>query len=1009
MPPTACPSSAELTAFHRGEIAPVDGDRVTAHLEDCPACEAVLKNLDARQEDVTRILRRGRNLSVPHLPAAGPSAPMGPAAGDVIAGRYELVERLGEGGMGTVWRADQREPVKRPVAIKLVKPGMDSQQVLARFEAERQVLARMDHPHIARVFDAGVTADGRPYFALELVAGEVVTRFCDAHGLTLRQRLELFLPICRAIQHAHQKGVIHRDIKPNNVLVALVDGKPVPKVIDFGVAKAVGEPLTDRPPDTIAGTVVGTPEYMAPEQADPHPTDVDTRADVYALGGLLYELLTGFPPFSRTEFASAGLHELLRAVREVDPPRPSVRLSSADTRPGTPKQLAAAVRGDLDRVVMKALEKDRDRRYDSAGALARDIERFLADEPVEAARPSPGYRLRKFVRRHRRPIATAAAASVLLLAAAGVSTWLAVEAVRERNEKRQAVADLSDEQIRTNAALADLAAQQRETASALDRVTTAEASTKAAFLRAEEELTSRRAVQSFFLDTVIAAGRPTGQGVGLGRDVTLRRAVDAAAPRVGPIFHGRPLIEATIRVNLAETYLALGDADRAGEQYAAARRLRETGLGPTHRGTLEAAVGVAVAAGTAGRPLDAVRQLQAVVAASRAAHGPDDLTTLRAVGDLAGWSVAANRFADAVPLLEDLVPKFKAAIGPDAPDTLTAMVNLAEAYARDGSRPDADVRRRLAVELLEAVRRSRQETLGADHPQTLIVAGTLADAYVEAGRNAEAVALLEQVTPAREAVLGADHPDTLIAQTALGAVFLKLDRPQSAIPPLEKAVAAFAARPNPDHPEALNARANLAKAYGLAGRAKEAVDLLEGVLTARRRDPGPDHPRTLATALTLARQELRAKLPDRAMAHHAEFLAGYRRHFGADTPLYADALVWVAENLLADGQHAAAESHLTAALTVREARQGDEWVRFHTESLLGEALLGRGDHATAERRLTAAYSGLKARRESVPTEARSVLPEAADRLRRLYAALGKPAEADRWRVERDEVAAKPRP
>src|SRR5262252_6886141 len=340
--------------------------------------------------------------------------------GALLAGKYKLVEVIGEGGMGSVFMAQQTEPVKRAVAVKVIKAGMDSKVVLARFEAERQALALMDHPNIAKVLDAGTTDGGRPFFVMELVKGTPITRYCDEYKLTPRQRLELFVPVCQAIQHAHQKGIIHRDIKPSNVLVAPYDDRPVPKVIDFGVAKAAGPSLTDKTLLTGFGTIVGTPEYMSPEQASLNNLDIDTRSDVYALGVLLYELLTGTTPVDKMSLGQAALLEVLRIVREVEAPRPSAKLSSIDTLPsvaanrGTePARLSRLLKGELDWLVMKALEKDRARRYDTANALARDIQRYLADEVVEARPPSAAYRVSKFVRRHKGQVL---AASLVLLA-----------------------------------------------------------------------------------------------------------------------------------------------------------------------------------------------------------------------------------------------------------------------------------------------------------------------------------------------------------------------------------------------------------------------------------------------------------------------------------------------------------------------------------------------------------------------------------------------------------------
>src|SRR5688572_1012043 len=326
-----------------------------------------------------------------------------------VIGPYKLLQQIGEGGMGVVWMAEQTRPVQRKVALKVIKPGMDSRQVIARFEAERQALAMMDHVNIARVFDGGATDNGRPYFVMELVHGIPITKYCDDNHLTPRERLELFVPVCQAIQHAHQKGIIHRDIKPSNVMVTLYDGKPVPKVIDFGVAKATEQKLTERTLFTQYGTMVGTLEYMSPEQAEMSALGVDTRSDIYSLGVLLYELRTGSTPLTHKRLREAAYGEILRMIKEEEPPKPSVRLSDSGAalasisaqRHTEPAKLTRLVRGELDWIVMKTLEKDRNRRYESASGFALDVQRYLADEPVQACPPSASYRLRKFVRRNK--------------------------------------------------------------------------------------------------------------------------------------------------------------------------------------------------------------------------------------------------------------------------------------------------------------------------------------------------------------------------------------------------------------------------------------------------------------------------------------------------------------------------------------------------------------------------------------------------------------------------------
>src|SRR5262245_31522268 len=361
-----------------------------------------------------------------------------------VIGPYKLMEQIGEGGFGLVFVAEQQRPVYRRVALKVIKPGMDSRQVVARFEAERQALALMDHPNIARVFDAGATAAGRPYFVMELVNGVPINTFCDSDRLTTRERLALFVSVCSAVQHAHQKGVIHRDLKPSNVLVTSHDGTPVVKVIDFGVAKAIGQQLTEKTIYTQFTQMVGTPLYMSPEQAGQSGLDIDTRTDIYALGVLLYELLTGTTPFDEERLRAAGFDEMRRIIREEEPARPSTRISTLGqaavtvsvNRQTDPKRLSRLCRGELDWIVMKALEKDRNRRYESANGLAMDVQRYLADEPVLACPPSLTYRLRKFVRRHKGPVV---AASLVILALLGGIIGTTMGLLRAEQARRNAL------------------------------------------------------------------------------------------------------------------------------------------------------------------------------------------------------------------------------------------------------------------------------------------------------------------------------------------------------------------------------------------------------------------------------------------------------------------------------------------------------------------------------------------------------------------------------------------
>src|SRR5271166_6078225 len=417
---TEAPDRIE-SLFAAAVALPTPAERVALLDRECGGDQA----LRGRVEVLLRAHERAGHLLDRPVPAGpeqtGPYIPP-EQPGTVIAGRYKLLEEIGEGGMGTVWVAEQIQPVRRKVALKFIKAGMDTKSVLARFEAERQALAVMDHPNIAKVLDGGLTETGRPFFVMEYVKGVRITEYCDATRLSVPERLQLFAQVCQAVQHAHQKGIIHRDLKPSNILVAPYDDRPVPKVIDFGLAKAMHQSLTERTLHTAHETVLGTPLYMSPEQAQLNNLDVDTRTDIYSLGVLLYELLTGTTPLELQRCKEAAWEEMKRLVREEEPPRPSTRLSSSNTlaslaagRQIETARLTKLVRGELDWIVMKALEKDRTRRYETVNGLARDIQRYLSDEVVEARPPSAGYRLRKFVRRNKAQVTAAGLVFLALL------------------------------------------------------------------------------------------------------------------------------------------------------------------------------------------------------------------------------------------------------------------------------------------------------------------------------------------------------------------------------------------------------------------------------------------------------------------------------------------------------------------------------------------------------------------------------------------------------------------
>jgi serine/threonine protein kinase len=566
-------------------------------------------------------------------------------------GPYRLLEQIGEGGMGLVFMAEQERPVRRKVALKVLKPGLDTRQVVARFEAERQALALMDHPHIAKIHDAGTTESGRPYFVMELVRGVPITEFCDERRLTPRQRLEQFVLVCRAVQHAHQRGIIYRDLKPSNVLVTLHDTVAVPKVIDFGIAKATTERLTEQTLFTHFAQMVGTPLYMSPEQAEMNGLDVDTRSDVYALGVLLYELLTGTTPFESDTLKKVGYDEMRRIIREEEPPMPSRRLSTlsaerqstmSERRGVDCRQLGRLLRSDLDWVVTRALEKDRNRRYESASALAADVERYLADEPVEAGRPSNAYRLRKFVRRNRRLLAVTGLFALVLVVATAISTWQAVKA-REAQRK----SEVAESRATNGAAIA-------------------------------------QAVNDFLLGDLLGQvdSLPKfGNELSGFPDLTVREAMDRAAAKIGERFQDQPLIEAAIRTVIGQGYQSLGKHQLAVGQLEQAIKLRQAHLGSEHPDTLASTSSLAGAYMWAGRHSDAIALRQQILEYRKARLGPDHPETLDCVCALAEAYHLASRCEMSIPLLEQTLEKQRTVYGPTHPATVGTMQQLAWNYS----------------------------------------------------------------------------------------------------------------------------------------------------------------------------------------------------------------------------------------------------------------------------------------------------------------------------------------
>jgi eukaryotic-like serine/threonine-protein kinase len=732
----------------------------------------------------------------------------------VVADRYRLLEQIGEGGMGTVWVAEQREPLKRLVALKLIKPGMDSRQVLARFEAERQALAVMDHPNIAKVFDGGATDAGHPFFVMEYVNGAPITEYCDERQLSLPDRLQLFVQVCQAVQHAHQKGIIHRDLKPSNVLVCLYDETAVPKVIDFGLAKAMHQPLTEQTLYTAHGLVVGTPLYMSPEQAEFNNLDIDTRSDVYSLGVILYELLTGTTPLEKQRFKEQAWQEIVRLIKEEEPPRPSTKLSRSATLPTVaaqrslePTQLGRAIRGDLDWIVMKALEKERARRYDTAAGLARDIEHYLHDEPVEACPPSATYRLKKLVRRNK-GIFVAGTAVLLALVAGVVGTTLGLIEAR-RQERIAAAAAGEEKKAREAESLrAEAEATERKRAEVAEKLALERLGqvTKEKF-RADRSLEIARAVNAFMAHDILGQADPRVQAdanFAPDPDLKIRTAIDRAAKKVGSAFAGKPMIEAAIRRTIGDAYQGIGDYS------------------------------------------EAIAQLERAAELLEANGGPDDRNALATRSNLVGAYRDAGKIKEAITLGEKLRDAWTKVAGPDSNELLATLATLGLAYR-------AENRTTEAISTLERALEINLKKVDGRHQDVFLAQNDLALAYIAAGRQADAVRLAKQARDGFVELYGEEHPSTLNSKLALAQALRSDRKPAEAIAILEPLVESFAKAQGANHPVSLIAQHSLASAYVDAGRGNEAIAIGEKVHKLRRDILGADHPDTFAIQVTLAR------------------------------------------------------------------------------------------------------------------------------------------------------------
>jgi serine/threonine protein kinase/Flp pilus assembly protein TadD len=731
-------------------------------------------------------------------------------------GPYTILSLIGEGGMGSVYKAEQRTPIHRIVAVKVIKVGMDTHEVIARFESERQALAMMDHPNVAKVLDAGATDAGRPYFVMECVAGEPITVFADKRKLALRQRLELFTQACEAIQHAHQKAIIHRDLKPSNILVTEVDTKALVKVIDFGVAKAISHRLTERTLFTQTGQFVGTPEYMAPEQAEAMMLDVDTRADVYSLGVVLYELLSGALPFDPKSLRSGGYQEIQRIIREVDPPRPSTQLSKLGQKASTEvarlrqtplDSLARQLRSELEWIPLKAMRKDRGQRYASAREMAEDIENYLASRPLRAGPESTVYRARKFFRRNKRTVAASGAMLLLLIAGIVTTTYQAIRATRA--EQRA----LSEKQE---------AQRQRQKADV-----------------AAEDV---RAVNRFLTDDLLASASPE---VTRGREMTVREALDRAAAEVANTFKDRPLTEAAVRNSLASTYDQLGLSERALDHAQAALAIFRRERGADDEETIAAANGVGMLLAKLNRHGEAETLLRETYERSRRVLVDDHPTTIDCMISLATTLRMQERFAEAEPLYRQAVEADRRVHGPESLEVSKSLNNLAVLLNTQHRPAEAEplYRESLAI---------KAKLVGKDHPAYLSSMGNLARVLTEEGKLPESEAMLREVLREDRRVLGDDHPSTMLMMHELAWVLSAQQKYEEAEPLLREALDRRRRALGEDDVDTLQTMANLGRVLTLRQKYDEAETLLKQALAGRRTRLGEANNYTMSSTSSLA-------------------------------------------------------------------------------------------------------------------------------------------------------------
>ncbi len=925
-----------------------------------------------------------------HLEGKPRSGSIVEAAPGTLIGRYKILEKIGEGGMGVVYMAGQEEPVRRKVALKIIKLGMDTRQVVARFEAERQALALMDHPNIAKVLDGGATDAGRPFFVMELVQGVPITEFCHENGLSAGERVRLFLPVCHAIQSAHQKGIIHRDLKPSNILVTLKAGAPHPMVIDFGVAKAIDQKLTEKTYFTHYGTMIGTPAYMSPEQAE-MSLDVDTRSDIYSLGVVLYELLTGTTPFPEKRLRSVGFNEMLRIILREEPERPSTRLtqelaaatqvgrvaprapsekvgrvaprapsaellSSEDgargvTRPTTKseenvhaaslrsrlKEQISAVRGDLDWIIIKCLEKDRARRYETANGLAQEMDRYLANEPIEARPPGKLYRLGKAVRRNQVAFAAAGVVAVALVLGAVISTWQAMRAKRA------------------------------------------------------EQVQARTAG---FLEDMLKSVRPS---VALGRDTTLLRVIlDNTAARVGKDFKNQPEVEAKLRGIVGGVYSALGDYAKAEAMDRAALSIRSDYFGGESLPVAESLNDLGKVLWQEGKLPESEDLERRALAIREKRLGSENPEVAKSFNDLGVVLWYENNLSEAEPLLRQAFAMLKKLLGDNHADTLESLDNLAGFLSAQNRLQEAEAMQRQSVAL-------NQRLLGAEHPDLAISMNNLADTLNAEGKFTEAEATNRLVLAMRRKLLGNDHPDVAASLFNLAESLRGQGRLAEAEADQRECLVIRRKRLGNDHIDVAGALNNLFNILLQENKLAEAEAAQIEALAIQRKKLPPDHPDITGSLLNLASVVVLENKFAEAEPLQREELSLWRKRLEKEVPRQPatvaslmDAYGRATSTLLADQKFTEAEPLAREFQAFGEKQSPDDWQTYYARALVGGSLLGQGTLSEAKPLLDSGYLGVNKRAARIPVEAKPRINDFLQRIARMYKAAGKAELAGEW-------------